>query len=104
MCCADVHGSQPICRRVPRRSVTMTKLVSVRRTLGMGLAGAVALIAAAGSVTAAPVVSNSAAVKSAATSVATEARWRHHVRRYRGYAYNSGCHVEGGYHRPNGCW
>jgi hypothetical protein len=80
----------------------MSKLTFVQRVIGIGLAGALAMIAA-GSVTAAPVLSSTAQVKSAAASSTTDVRWRH-WRWRRGYAYNSGCHVEGGYHRPNGCW
>jgi hypothetical protein len=61
-----------------------------------------------GPVAAAPVASITAAVKSAAASVTTEVRSRRHGwrRAYaRGYgSSNSGCHIAGGYHRPNGCW
>ena len=73
-----------------------------------------ALLASA--VGAAPVLSNTAEVKSATTSAAIDARWRR-GRWHRGYFVgptyrygygrwysNSGCHIAGGYYRPNGCW
>jgi hypothetical protein len=56
-------------------------------------------------VAAAPLPSTIAQVKSAVVSPGTEVRWRRHSWR-RAYARygNSGCHIAGGYHRPNGCW
>jgi hypothetical protein len=63
------------------------------------------------------VLSSTATVKSEAGTALVDVRWRRHYGyRYRrgyfigspyyGYARysNSGCHVEGGYYRPNGCW
>jgi len=72
------------------------------------IAGGVALLAT-GPGAAAPVLSGAAAVKSAVATDVTEARWRRYWgwRRYGGwrlYGYNSGCHIAGGYYRPNACW
>ena len=92
----------------------MSRSFIVRGATVIGIAGALALLVA-GSVTAAPVLSSTAQVKSAADNATTEVRWRH-WRGYRGYAwrrgyaagprysYNSGCRVLGGYYRPDGCW
>ncbi|PWT93283.1 MAG: hypothetical protein C5B56_01015 [Proteobacteria bacterium] len=72
--------------------------ISVAAGLALALAGLVL-----GSATAAPVSSITAEVKSAVATSATEVRWRRYRwRRYGGYS--SGCHIAGGYHRPNGCW
>jgi hypothetical protein len=79
-------------------------------------------------VVAAPVLSSTAVVKSAAGTALVDVRWRRWGWRrgyfigspyyggygrgyfigspYYGYGRysNSGCHVEGGYYRSNGCW
>jgi hypothetical protein len=90
----------------------MTKSIFVRCATGAGIAGALALFAAAPTA-AAPVLSSTAQAKSAAPSAAIEARWRRWGWRrsyFIGSAYgrwrysNSGCHIAGGYYRPNGCW
>jgi len=91
----------------------MSKSFIRRGAIGIVIAGALALFVV-GSVTAAPVLSGTAQVKSAVDNPTTDVRYRH-WRGYRGYAwrrgyagrrysYNSGCHVLGGYHRPDGCW
>ena len=94
----------------------MSTSVLLRWAAGAGLAGMLA-VSLAGTVAAAPVLSSTAEVKSAAATKAIDARWRRSGWRrgyrsyfigsaYYGYARysNSGCHVEGGYYRPNGCW
>ena len=93
----------------------MSTSVLLRWAAGAGLAGMLAF-SLAGTVAAAPVLSSTAEVKSAAATEVIDARWRRWGWR-RGYRYfigsayygyarysNSGCHVEGGYYRPNGCW
>ena len=90
----------------------MTKSIFVRCATGVGIAGALTLLAAA-PIAAAPVLSNTAQVKSTAPSAAIEARWRRRAWRrsyFIGSSYGrwrygtSGCHIAGGYYRPNGCW
>jgi hypothetical protein len=90
----------------------MTKSIFVRCATGVGIAGALTLLAAA-PIAAAPALSNTAKVKSAAPNTAIEARWRRRAWRrsyFIGSSYgrwrygNSGCHIAGGYYRPNGCW
>jgi hypothetical protein len=94
----------------------MSRFVLARWAAAAGLATALVLLIPAG-VVAAPVLSSTAAVKSEAGTALVDVRWRRHYGyRYRRgyfigspyYGYgrysNSGCHVEGGYYRPNGCW
>jgi hypothetical protein len=90
----------------------MTKSIFVRFATGVGIAGALTFLAAA-PIAAAPALSSTAQVKSAAPNTATEARWRRRAWRrsyFIGSSYgrwrysNSGCHIAGGYYRPNGCW
>ena len=96
----------------------MSTSALLRCAAGAGLAGLLAL-SLAGTVAAAPVLSSTAEVKSAAATKAIDARWRRWGWR-RGYGYrgyfigssyygyarysNSGCHIAGGYGRPNACW
>jgi hypothetical protein len=67
-----------------------------------------------GPLAAAPVLTGTAEVKSAAPMAVIDARWRRWGYR-RGYFIgsgyygrwrygNSGCHIAGGYYRPNACW
>ena len=91
----------------------MSRFLLARLAAGTGLATALVLLIPAG-VVAAPVLSSTAVVKSAASTALVDVRWRRWGWRrgyfigspYYGYARysNSGCHVEGGYYRPNGCW
>jgi hypothetical protein len=94
----------------------MSRFVLARWAAAAGLASALGLLIPAG-VVAAPVLSSTAVVKSEAGTALVDVRSRRHYGyRYRrgyfigspyyGYARysNSGCHVEGGYYRPNGCW
>jgi hypothetical protein len=97
----------------------MSKSNFMRRAMGAGLAGALVL-SIAWSVAAAPVLSSTAEVKSAAPTAEIDARWRRWgwrrswgwrrgyfigpTYRYGGWYSNSGCHIAGGYHRPDGCW
>ena len=91
----------------------MSRFVFARLAAGTGLATALVLLSPAG-VVAAPVLSSTAVVKSAASTALVDVRWRRWGWRrgyfigsaYYGYARysNSGCHVAGGYNRPNGCW
>ena len=96
----------------------MSTSALLRCAAGAGLAGLLAL-SLAGTVAAAPVLSSTAEVKSAAATEVIDARWRRWGWR-RGYGYrgyfigssyygyarysNSGCHIAGGYNRPNACW
>ena len=86
----------------------MSTSVLLRWSAGACLASMLAL-SLAGTVAAAPVLS-------AAATKAIDARWRRWGWR-RGYRYfigsayygyarysNSGCHIAGGYGRPNACW
>jgi hypothetical protein len=84
----------------------MSQSTILRCSAVAGLAGGLVLFAL-GSVAAAPVHSITAQVKSATTVAATDVRWRRWGRRHYAYGYwrsGSGCHVAGGYHRPDGCW
>ena len=95
----------------------MSRFVLARWAAGAGLATALVLLSPAG-VVAAPVLSSTAVVKSAASTALVDVRWRrwgwrrgYHRSYFSGSPYygygrysNSGCHVEGGYYRPNGCW
>src|SRR5215470_1666773 len=91
----------------------MNASVLLRLAAGAGLAGMLAL-SLAGTVAAAPVLSSTAEVKSAAATQAIDARWRRWGWRHSyfiGSAYgygrwyrNSGCQIPGGYSRPNACW
>jgi hypothetical protein len=85
----------------------MSKPTIVLSATAAGLAVAFAALVS-GSAAAAPLPSLTAQVKSAVAAPATEVRWRRHSwrRAYaRGYGRgNSGCHIAGGYNRPNGCW
>jgi hypothetical protein len=97
----------------------MGRFVLARWATGAGLATALVLLIPAG-VVAAPVLSSIAVVKSAAGTALVDVRLRHWGWRrgwagrrsyfigsgYYGYARysNSGCHIAGGYNRPNGCW
>jgi hypothetical protein len=96
---------------------TMSKSAFMRHATGFCFASAL-LMFVAGSVAAAPVLSGTAAVKSAARTAAIDAQWRRWGWRRgwrwrRGYFigpvyrygwYGSGCHIPGGYYRPNACW
>ena len=97
-----------------QRVKRMSRFVLARLAAGTGLATALVLLIPAG-VVAAPVLSSTAVVKSAAGTALVDVRWRRRGWRrssyfigspYYGYGRysNSGCHVEGGYYRPNGCW
>jgi hypothetical protein len=68
--------------------------------LGVGLAGALAMVAP-GPSSAGAVPSNAALVKMAAAQQATDVRYRRAARRY-GYR-SSRCVIEGGYHRQMTC-
>jgi hypothetical protein len=86
----------------------MPARISVTRGVTAG-AAVVFLLLIAGAAAGAPVLSNTAEVKSAVGSATTEARWygwrrRYYGRSYRGRRYGSGCHMSGGYHRPSLCW
>jgi hypothetical protein len=96
----------------------MSRFIFARWAAGAGLATALVLLIPAG-VVAAPVLSSTAVVKSAAGTALVDVRWRRWGWRrwggrrsyfigsaYYGYARysNSGCHIAGGYNRPNGCW
>jgi len=89
----------------------MSKAVLKRNILASVVVGGLALLLA-GPATAAPVLSNTAAVKSAAANVTTDVRWRRWGWR-RGYYFIGSsyggwrrgyCHIPGGYYRPNACW
>jgi len=97
-----------------QRVKRMSRFVLARWAAGAGLATALVLLIPAG-VVAAPALSSTAVVKSAAGTALVDVRWRRRGWRrssyfigspYYGYGRysNSGCHVEGGYYRPNGCW
>jgi len=91
----------------------MNTSVLLRWAAGAGFAGMLAL-SLAGTGAAAPVLSSTAEVKSAAATQAIDARWRRWGWRrsyFIGSAYgygrwyrNSGCQIPGGYYRPNACW
>ena len=93
----------------------MCKSIFAQGATGAGIAGALVLVLSlAGSVAAAPVLSSTAEVKSAVATAVIDARWRRWGWRrgyfigsaygYRRWYSNSGCHIAGGYYRPNGCW
>jgi hypothetical protein len=88
----------------------MRKLICVARCATAATVAALALLVA-GPAGSTPVPSSTALVKSAVASVAVDARWygwrgrRYFIgRSYGSRRYGSGCHVPGGYNRPNGCW
>jgi hypothetical protein len=92
----------------------MSKPTFVHYAAIVGAASALILLTV-GAVAAAPVLSSSAEVKSAAPTAVIDARWRRRGWRrsyFIGSAYgygrwrygNSGCHIAGGYYRPNACW
>jgi hypothetical protein len=91
----------------------MSSFVLARWAAGAGLATALVLLIPAG-VVAAPVLSSTAVVKSTAGTALVDVLWRRWGSRrsyfigsgYYGYARysNSGCHIAGGYNRPNACW
>lgn len=85
--------------------MSKTRIAQTSAAAGLALA----LVGfAVGSSTAAPVSTITAQVKSAVATPTTEVRWRRYgwrrayARAY--YRSNSGCHIAGGYYRPNGCW
>jgi hypothetical protein len=90
----------------------MSKPTLIHCAAIVGAAGALILLAV-GAVAAAPVLTSSVEVKSAAPTAVIDARWRRYGWRrsyFIGSAYgrwrygNSGCHIAGGYYRPNACW
>jgi hypothetical protein len=60
---------------MPKGEIIMSRSRLIQRTIGVGLAGAL-LMSIAGSAAAAPVLSSTAAIKSATAPMAVDAQWR----------------------------
>jgi hypothetical protein len=80
----------------------------VRGVVAGGLLGGIVLLCA-DPAAAAPALTGTSAVKSAVDSLAIDVRWRRWRRGYfigssYGWWSRRGCHIPGGYYRPNACW
>jgi hypothetical protein len=80
----------------------MNRAILLPSLLAAAIAGAFA-IATAESTAAASAFSGAAVIKAAAPTGVVEARWRRWRWGWYG-SYRRGCHIAGGYYRPNGCW